>query len=404
MSRPAPSSRPSRSPASRPPGSFVLTCDQNLVVTSASAGAELAMGRPAAELVGAPLATLLRAQDLSLIRLQLQGLPEGRVIHGRLPVREGRTTAVQIRLWRLEGGTGRRLCLVVQPVSRGHARRGDAGPENEALRNTLAALNASHEQLKSTQLQLIQAAKLETIGRLAAGVAHEVKNPLAIILAGSDFLAGQPPPSAEAAATLRDMQAAVVRANQVIGGLLNYAAATEFRPTASNLNRVVEDSLQLVHHVVLRKHVDVVKDPAADLPPLLLDVPKIEQVFVNLMINAVDAMGEGGTLTVRTRRTRLTRLRPDVGIRRTDLLRVGQSVVVVEFLDSGPGIPAASLERVFDPFYTTKPAGQGTGLGLAICKTILTLHGGTVWLENRPEGGAIATVVFRRVAGKETAS
>jgi len=114
---------------------------------------------------------------------------------------------------------------------------------------------------------------------------------------------------------------------------------------------------------------------------------------VNLMINAIDVMPSGGTLTIRTSRRRMTE-GPDVGIRRTDQFRIGQSVIVVEIEDTGTGLAESTRARLFDPFFTTKPTGKGTGLGLAMSKTIIALHGGTIQIANRETGGARATVVF----------
>jgi len=118
---------------------------------------------------------------------------------------------------------------------------------------------------------------------------------------------------------------------------------------------------------------------------------------VNLLINAIDAMPEGGTLTVRTSRRQLTQPGQDVGFRQTDRFRVGEGVVVAEVEDTGTGIDAKTRVRLFDPFFTTKPTGKGTGLGLAVSKTIIALHGGTIQIANREGGGARATVVFHSI-------
>src|SRR6185436_19770315 len=239
--------------------------------------------------------------------------------------------------------------------------------QRAALRNALKNLRTSHDELKATQLRLVQAAKLESIGRLAAGVAHEVKNPLAVILAGTEFLQAHPESSARET-TLADIRAAVERANGVIGGLLNYASTTELRAATTDLEPVLESSLHLVQHAMTRHRVTLVREYQPGLPQISLDSTKIEQVFVNLFINAIDAMGDGGTLTIRTRRAQLTRGGKDVGVGRADSLRVGQTVVIADVLDTGPGLSDATLRRLFDPFFTTKPTGKGTGLGLATCK------------------------------------
>jgi signal transduction histidine kinase len=228
-------------------------------------------------------------------------------------------------------------------------------------------------------------------------VAHEVKNPLAMILAGTEFLLSQSERLGDPAVepVLRDIRSAVERASAVVHGLLNYSAATELEPKPADLDRVIAQSLLLVQHALHRGHIRVEKELVSGLPPLLLDVPKVEQVLINLLINAIDAMPEGGTLTIRTQRKQLTASDESVGHRQTDPLRVGESVVLVSVQDTGPGFSAEHLKHVFDPFFTTKPTGKGTGLGLAVSKTIISLHGGTIWVGNNPRGGAVVTVVLR---------
>jgi signal transduction histidine kinase len=265
-----------------------------------------------------------------------------------------------------------------------------------ALRQALVALRTSHEELKQAQLQLIQSAKLESVGRLAAGVAHEVKNPLAVILSGTEYLMGDPTVARpEIQPVLEDIRVAVGRANDVIMGLLNYSAATELKPSEADPNEVLRDSVRLVQHALVRSHLTVEEHLAPHLPKLSLDVNKLQQVIVNLLMNAIDATPEGGRVTIRTRRKQLAASDAAAGFRRTDALRVGDSVVLVSVEDTGTGFPPAGLPKVFDPFFTTKPTGKGTGLGLAVSKTIVALHGGTIWAANRPEGGAVVTVVLR---------
>src|SRR5262249_46045877 len=134
---------------------------------------------------------------------------------------------------------------------------------------------------------------------------------------------------------------------------------------------------------------------APDLPKLSLDVNKVQQVLVNLLINAVDATPAGGMVRVRTRRKQLSVGDEAVGFRRTGALRVGDSGVLVLVEDTASGFAECGLMRAFDPFFTTKPTGKGTGLGLAVSKTIVALHGGAIWAANRPEGGAVVTIVLR---------
>jgi signal transduction histidine kinase len=260
-------------------------------------------------------------------------------------------------------------------------------------------LDQAHQETKSAQLQLVQAAKLESIGRLAAGVAHEVKNPLAVILFAIDYLKESVDSKDPNVATaLNDAREAVVRADAVIRALLDFSTGTELEPSVQDVNDVVQKALLLVRHALTKAHVLVVEEFESGLPPAMLDRNKIEQVFVNLIINAIDAMPNGGSLTVRTRQERLKQTGPEVGVRKTDRFRAGMSVIIVEIEDTGTGIQETSQARLFDPFFTTKPPGKGSGLGLAVCKSIVALHGGTIGIANKEDGGgARATVVMRSV-------
>ncbi len=259
------------------------------------------------------------------------------------------------------------------------------------------------DELKITQLQLIQSAKLESVGQLAAGIAHEVKNPLHIIQQGLAYLTrgSVTPDDDNVPLILEKMQNAVKRADRVILGLLDFSASSAIDLTPLALNAVVEDSLLLVKHEFVKAHVTVVKELDEGLPLIKLDRHKIEQVFVNLFMNAIQAMPAAGMVTIRTYAKHLTRFGSHVGRRKTDQFRIGETIVVAEVEDSGTGIPPDKLKRVFDPFFTTKPVGQGTGLGLSVTRKIMELHGGIIEVRNRPAGGARVTLTFKAETSAE---
>jgi signal transduction histidine kinase len=249
--------------------------------------------------------------------------------------------------------------------------------------------------LKATELQLIQAAKLESIGTLAAGVAHEVKNPLQTILMGLHYLTHNLPAGSEGIAlALQDMRDAVTRANAIIRGLLELGAVPKSETKPEDLNACIERSLDLLHYELVATQTNLVRQLAVDLPLLSMDRGKMEQALINLFLNALHAMSQGGTLTVTTR---VVQLSEDLA-RQEHLFRQfkpGDALAVTEVQDTGTGIPDNLLPKVFDPFFTTKPAGQGTGLGLAVVKKIVDLHGGAVDIRNVPSGGVRVTVVLK---------
>jgi len=280
----------------------------------------------------------------------------------------------------------------------------EARRTEEALRFALAELRQAHQELKATQLRLIQTAKLESTGTLAAGVAHEVKNPLQIIVMGIDYLSGHLAGHDETTlAVLADMRAAVGRADNIVRGLLEFSAAYRADIKDEDLNGIVESSLEFVKFELAKSRVQVRRLLAERLPKLKLDKAKIQQVFINLFLNAIQSMPDGGTLTVGTYVRRLADIDQDVGDRTTGQLRVadtvafrvGDTAVVAEVEDTGRGIPEEQLPKVFEPFFTTKVTGQGTGLGLAVVKTIVELHGGSIDIRNRPGGGVVVATVFK---------
>ena len=276
-----------------------------------------------------------------------------------------------------------------------HANATLARREQELL-TALDDVKRSHDALTTTQLQLLQVEKLETVGRLAAGIAHEVKNPLQIISAGLDYLgqgigAGQTP----ASRAIESMRRAVKRADSVIRGLLDFSTPAALQAEPCDLNSVVRQALILVDHELMRCKVALRVELADALPAVCIDANKVEQVFLNLFINALQAMPDGGVLTLRTRVEQLAALGHNMGDNRAERFRAGEVVVVAEVDDTGHGIPEDKLVKVFDPFFTTKPTGKGTGLGLSVAKTIVELHGGLLQLVNRPEGGVRALLVLK---------
>jgi signal transduction histidine kinase len=266
----------------------------------------------------------------------------------------------------------------------------------ELLRETHSALVRTHEELKAAQMRLIQNAKLESVGRLAAGVAHEVKNPLAVIQLGVDYLTNTAKGDKGLEETVQDMADAVKRADTVIKGLLDFSRSEQLSLAPGDVNTVLDETLLLVKHELTKNRVTVERDLEEKLPPVQLDRNKIKQVFINLFMNAIQAMGsEGGTLSVRTRRQRLTATQANQSDGSSGGFRSGDDAVVVDVEDTGAGIPEDKLDKLFDPFFTTKAVGSGTGLGLSVSLKIIELHGAVIRISNRKTKGAAAQIIFR---------
>ncbi len=303
--------------------------------------------------------------------------------------------------WRAEDGRVLGLVCIKRNITEqklAEAQLKEANVELAASREevlgAMAELQAAHTELREVQLQLIEAEKMKLIGRLAAGIAHEVKNPLAIVKMGIDFMDQQDGADDTVKAILSEMHEAVRRADSVILGLLDFSKPNQLETRRENLNEMVEAALKLVR-VEMTGPVEVMRELDPELPVLALDPEKINQVLVNLLTNAVHAMESGGTLTVRTYSEQLTGVGRNIAGKKSESFRVGQTLAVLEIDDSGHGIPEEKIGKIFEPFFTTKPTGKGTGLGLSVVKTIVDLHGGTIDIRNLPQGGARATLMFQ---------
>ena len=243
---------------------------------------------------------------------------------------------------------------------------------------------------RSAQAQIMQSEKLAAIGQLAAGVMHEINNPLATIGACAAALDGLLPPGDPREKSLREyvdiIDKEVQRCSRIVDGLLDFSRPKGKTKTRVDLNRVVEDTLFLLQHHRRFKQLKVERHLAAGLPPVRANAEQLVQVFMALMLNALDAMEHGGELTVSTR---LHRGRPDE--------------VTVEIQDTGMGIPRSRLGQIFEPFYTTKPPGRGTGLGLSICYGIVEAHNGRIEAESSLGQGSVFRVFLPVHAGSADA-
>lgn len=273
----------------------------------------------------------------------------------------------------------------------------ELGQNREELLKALTDLQHSHDDLKDAQMQLLDMEKMQTIGQLAAGVAHEVKNPLAILRMGVDFLNNRPGLNeGKPGIVLADMADAIHRADTIITDMLDLSAHRQFAMNPFNLNDLVGESFRLVQHEFKGNGHEIVQIYGADLPNGLGDVNKLKQAFVNLFTNAAQAMTEAGTLTITTRLGELSRIPEESakqeGKRDTFVPEAGDLDLIVEIADTGRGIPEEDLKRIFDPFFTTKSAGSGTGLGLSVTRKIVELHHGHLEIENRHVKGALVRV------------
>jgi signal transduction histidine kinase len=235
----------------------------------------------------------------------------------------------------------------------------------------LAEAEMSVNNLRKLQTQIVQSEKLASLGQLAAGAAHEINNPLTAILGFSDLLADDPTLSEKARSTAAKIRDQARRTKTLVGNLLSFARQVPMERALLDINTVVTNAVQLRTLDLHNPNIKIELQLESVLPSVRGDGNQLIQVFFNIISNAVDAMeAGGGVLTIKTMRNR--------------------GSVVVLFTDSGPGIKEP--DRVFDPFYTTKPVGKGTGLGLSICFGIMQEHGGKISCYNGERGGAVFRV------------
>jgi two-component system NtrC family sensor kinase len=241
-------------------------------------------------------------------------------------------------------------------------------------------VNKRTEELAVVQNQMAQSEKLASLGRIAAGVAHEINNPLSGVLTFSMLALEDCEDDHPMKESLETIVKQTLRCRETVKGLLDFARQSTSAPAITEINSVVDKTLQLLENQTIFHNIQMIRKFDPKLPEIFIDAGQLQQVIVNIVINAIDAMEENGTLTIETR---------DVPQTREILIRIS---------DTGKGIPDDVLPFIFEPFFTTKKVGKGTGLGLAIVHGIVTRAGGKIAVESSPKG---ATFTIRLPVTKE---
>jgi two-component system, NtrC family, sensor kinase len=322
----------------------IVTLDANGRFTTVNHAAEIISGYKREELVGQWFAPMLPDDDLPKALGHFQ------------QALAGETGLFETQFYRKDGET--RIISVTYST-----------PQKDE--EVLCLIRDVTDQ-KMLQEQLIQSEKMSAIGQLVSGVAHELNNPLAGISAFAQLLLAEkrfPPDQRTAAETI---YSEARRASRIVQNLLTFARQHKAEKVPTALNQVLDDTLELRGYELRVRGIDVRREYDESLPDTMADAHQLQQVFLNLITNAEQAMeqrdGHHHRLTVRTRRN-------------NDAIRI-------EVEDTGGGIPPNLIERIFNPFFTTKPTGSGTGLGLSISLGIVREHEGKIWAENSPAGGA----------------
>ncbi len=316
------------------------------------AGGEEAAGR----LRGVPLARFL-------VR------PEAWGEIGAAIARRGFVQNVELELRRTDGAL---LAVLVSAV------RDREGAGDDA---TVHLIARDIEERRRLQEQMAQADRLASIGQLSAGVAHEINNPLGVILGYTQLLLRGETPGSERHRDLKTIEKHVRHCKAIVEDLLKFARRSEPKQEKVDIHRTIEEVLHFFGQNAAGGRIRLLSDFDRRIPEIVVDEKKIKQVLLNLLMNARHAVGEEGTIRVATRW----------------LEQEGKLAVAVE--DDGCGIEDKDLPHIFDPFFTTKPTGEGTGLGLSVSYGIVRRHGGEIRVESRPGKGSVFTVVLPVAGG-----
>ncbi len=256
---------------------------------------------------------------------------------------------------------------------------GEMGVLCRAIDSMAQAVAEREELLKHvTQQQMGRSEQLASVGRLAAGVAHEINNPLTGVLAFADLMREKENLDDQDREDLALIIRETKRVREIVRGLLDFARETPFVKRQLDLNELIRQTLRLLGKRDAFQNIFMVEDLAENLPPVNVDKNQIQQVLLNLTLNACEAMPEGGTLLVSS--------------------SVADSRVVVKVTDTGCGIKEQHLVQVFEPFFTTKPVGKGTGLGLSVSYGIVQQHDGTLEVESEVGKGSTFKVTLPAAA------
>ena len=236
------------------------------------------------------------------------------------------------------------------------------------------------KELEDVHLQLVQSEKVASVGRMAAGVAHEINNPLSGILIYAELLQEKFADSLEVSNDLQEIIDQTLRCKKIVSDLLEFSRQSIGKASSFGLESLINKCLDLLIHQALFHDIEVKKDIQPGMPELVGDMGQLQQVFTNLFVNAADAMEGKGTLHIKAE------------------FDWDKNRFIMDVTDTGPGIPAELREKIFDIFFTTKPVGRGTGLGLSISQNIINLHNGTIRVSSAPGGGTTFTIELPREA------
>jgi two-component system NtrC family sensor kinase len=262
----------------------------------------------------------------------------------------------------------------------GPISKSEIGVLQETFKSMLASLQERDRRIRAEhEIKLLQSEKQASMGRLAAGVAHEINNPLTGVLTFTYMLLQRKDIVDDIRSDLKAIAQQTERVRSIVKNLLGFSRQTEINPEPTDINRVVSTAVLLMRNQALVKGVSIKFKPGEDIPPLILDANQMQSVMLNLLLNALDATKRGDSIMITTGMD-------------TSGNGASRHGVEIHVKDTGCGIPAENLDRLFDPFFTTKEVGQGTGLGLAVTYGIVQRHGGNITVQSTVGKGSTFTI------------
>jgi PAS domain S-box-containing protein len=328
-----------------------------------NAAAERIFGYPAEEMIGRPISVLAPPDRPCETPAILERIQRGESVNHFETVRvrkDGRPIDVSVTISPLKDATGNVIGA-------------------SAIKRDITELKRVNDEVRTMSQQLWQAAKLASVGELAASIAHELNNPLATVRLRVESVLARTPADDPRRRALEIVEQEAKRMGELVANLLQFSRRGDGQSSTVDIRQELTKAVDLIQHHLRKRLITVTQELAPDTPTIYADRQKLRQVFLNLLTNASDAMPNGGTLTLRTSPT----MSPD-----------GTPAVLIEFADTGVGIPAENLGRIVEPFFTTKEEGKGTGLGLAICRRVIQEHRGTMRIDSEVGKGTTVRLVL----------